>query len=51
MLKSFLFTYFNLPVMAEYLPMIVEGFILTVELAAAMDKLVGTGSTDDATNM
>jgi polar amino acid transport system permease protein len=36
MLKSFLFTYFNLPVMAEYLPSILEGFILTVELAAAI---------------
>ncbi len=36
MLKSFLFTYFNLPVMGEYLPNIIEGFILTVELAAAI---------------
>ena len=36
MLNSFLFTYFNLPVMAEYLPNILEGFILTVELAAAI---------------
>jgi len=36
MLNSFLFTYFNLPVMAEYLPNILEGFILTVELAVAI---------------
>jgi polar amino acid transport system permease protein len=36
MLNSFLFTYFNLPVMAEYFPMILEGFVLTVELAVAI---------------
>jgi polar amino acid transport system permease protein len=36
MLESFLFTYFNLPVMAEYLPKILEGFVLTVELAVAI---------------
>jgi len=36
MLNSFLFTYFNLPVMGRIFPMILEGFVLTVELAVAI---------------
>jgi polar amino acid transport system permease protein len=36
MLDKFLFTYFNGPVMAQYLPKIVEGFFLTIRLALAV---------------
>lgn len=36
MLDRFLFSYFNREVMAQYLPKIVEGFFLTVQLAAAV---------------
>ena len=35
-LDKFLFTYFNWEVMAQYLPKIVEGFFLTIQLALAV---------------
>ena len=36
MLHRFLFSYFNREVMAQYLPKIIEGFFLTIQLAAAV---------------
>ena len=39
-LDKLLFTYFNWEVMAQYLPKIVEGFFLTIQLALSV---VGTG--------
>ena len=37
--ERFVFTFFNTKVMADYLPKIVEGFILTVWLAASCGTL------------
>jgi len=35
-LQRFVFTFFNVEVMARYLPFIVQGFLLTIELAIAV---------------
>jgi len=35
-LQRFVFTFFNVEVMARYLPFIVQGFVLTIELAVAV---------------